>query len=75
MAESKRRCPTCDIPQVADAFYANCAECKSCKRARSKHNRMVQARKLAAFERLVDALAARYTEPPELRTEISSVSA
>jgi hypothetical protein len=35
---------------------------------------MVQARKLAAFERLVDALATRY-EPPGHRSEITSVIA
>lgn len=58
MAESEvqRPCPTCGRPWSAAAFYDGCAECKVCKRGRSKRNRMVQARKLAAFERFVDVL-------------------
>jgi hypothetical protein len=52
-----RPCPACDRPWSADAFYANCAECKDCKRKRSQRNRADQARKIAAFERFIDALA------------------
>ena len=77
MAEpgQKRRCPTCNRPWDADAFYENCAECKDCKRRRSQHNRAVQARKIAAFERFVEALVklADRTEPPaERRTSLTS---
>ena len=50
-------CPTCKRPWDAEAFYANCAECKECKRQRSKDNRTVQARKIAVAERLIDVLA------------------
>ena len=53
----KRRCPTCGHLLPQDAFYVNCGECKDCKRLRSQHNRAIQARKIAAFERFVDALA------------------
>jgi hypothetical protein len=63
----KRRCPTCGHLLPQDAFYATCGECKGCKRLRSQRNRAVQARKIAAFERFVDALvnlADRTTEPP-----------
>jgi hypothetical protein len=65
--EQKQPCPTCGRPWSEDAFYANCAECKSCKRLRSQRNRALQARKLAAFERFVEAfvsLADRTAEPP-----------
>jgi hypothetical protein len=64
--EEKPPCPTCGRPWRADAFYVNCAECKDCKRLRSQRNRALQARKLAAFERLVEAfvsLADRTAEP------------
>ena len=40
--EQKRRCPTCRHLLDADAFYANCAECKDCKRRRSQRNRALQ---------------------------------
>ena len=59
MAEAtgmERICRTCRKPRSAQAFYANCSECKTCKRGRSKANRALQARKIAAFERFVDAL-------------------
>jgi hypothetical protein len=49
-------CTTCNRPWDAEAFYASGAECKDCKRKRSQHNRAVQARKIAAFERFVDVL-------------------
>ena len=72
----KRRCPTCGHLLPQDAFYMNCGECKDCKRLRSQRNRAVQARKIAAFERFVDALvtlADRTTEPPaEPRTSVTS---
>lgn len=55
-AGTKRPCPTCSRPWTAEAFYDNCAECKACKRDRSKRNRALQARKIAAFERFVDVL-------------------
>jgi uncharacterized protein (DUF983 family) len=54
--ESQRRCPTCGQPKAVSAYYANCAECKDCKRGRSRTNRALQARKIAAFERFVEAL-------------------
>lgn len=53
---TQRPCPTCDRVWSEGAFYATCRECKECKRARSRHNRAVQARKLAAFERFVGVL-------------------
>lgn len=52
----KQPCATCGRPWAADAFYANCGECKDCKRNRSQRNRAEQARKIAAFERFVDVL-------------------
>lgn len=74
--EQKRRCSSCGHTLAAGAFYANCAECKACKRNRSQRNRALQARKIAAFERFVDALinlADRTTEPPaEPRTSLTS---
>jgi hypothetical protein len=76
--EQKRQCPTCRHLLDADAFYANCAECKACKRRRSQRNRALQARKLAAFERFVDALvdlADRAPElPPERTTSLTSTA-
>ena len=74
--EQKPPCPTCGRPWSGDAFYANCAECKDCKRLRSQRNRALQASKLAAFERLVEAfvsLADRTAEPSaERRTSLTS---
>jgi hypothetical protein len=73
--EQKRPCATCSRPWDADVFYANCGECKDCKRKRSRNNRAVQARKLAAFERFVDALvhlADRPTEPVERGASLTS---
>jgi hypothetical protein len=74
--EQKRSCLTCGRPWNGDAFYVNCAECKDCKRLRSQRNRALQARKLAAFERLVEAfvsLADRADEPPgELKPSLTS---
>jgi hypothetical protein len=52
-----RRCTTCDKQKPDSEFYSGGRECKVCKRDRSRRNRAVQARKLAAFERFVDALA------------------
>jgi hypothetical protein len=52
----KRLCRTCAHPRSETEFYNGCAECKTCKRSRSKRNRALQARKLAAFERFVDVL-------------------
>lgn len=76
MAEGKRPCATCGRPWDADAFYPNCGECKDCKRKRSRNNRAVQARKIVAFERFVDALvnlAGKTTEPPaECRGSLTS---
>lgn len=51
-----RPCRTCGQDRPATAFYDGCSECKTCKRERSKRNRALQARKLAAFERFVDVL-------------------
>jgi hypothetical protein len=65
--EQKRPCVTCGRPWSGDAFYVNCGECKDCKRLRSQRNRALQARKIAAFERFVEAfvsLADRTAEPP-----------
>lgn len=58
MAEpgQSRRCPTCCQAKAVGDFYVGCSECKACKRSRSKRNRAEQARKIAAFERFVDAL-------------------
>lgn len=53
---AKAPCRTCSRPWADSAFYANCSECKTCKRDRSKRNRALQARKIAAFERFVDVL-------------------
>ena len=67
----ERHCPTCGLPKAADAFYANCTECKDCKRKRSQQNCAMQARKIAAFERFVDVLASltdRAAEPPAERS-------
>jgi len=60
-----RRCQTCRQTKPAAEFYAGCAECKPCKRDRSKRNRDVQAHKLEVVERLIEVLAgiaARTTE-------------
>lgn len=74
--EQKRPCPTCGRPWSWDAFYMNCTECKDCKRLRSQRNRALQARKLAALERLAEAfvsLADRAAEPPgELKPSLTS---
>jgi hypothetical protein len=56
VAEQKRRCPTCGHLKRSDEFYPKCGECKTCKKGRSRHNRTLQARKIAAFERFVDVL-------------------
>ncbi len=69
MAESQH-CPSCGRDLPGEAFYANCGECKECKRKRSQQNRALQARKIAAFERFVDLLfdvADRTVEPPGRR--------
>lgn len=61
-----RECPTCERTLPADAFYRGCAECKACKRKRSKENRIAQTRKVAAFERFVEVfidIARRSPEP------------
>jgi hypothetical protein len=66
----KRRCPTCRGSKPVGEFYVGCSECKDCKRTRSRTNRAVQARKIAAFERFVDALitlADKTAEPPAER--------
>lgn len=73
--EQKRRCPTCRHLLARDAFYVNCAECKDCKRRRSQANRALQARKIAAFERFVDALVSlsdRTAEPLEHKAHLTS---
>jgi hypothetical protein len=62
----ERQCPTCRRRKATGEFYANCSECKQCKRGRSQRNRALQARKIAAFERFVDVLfvlADRSAEP------------
>lgn len=69
----RKRCPTCRASKPGEEFYAGGGECKTCKRGRSRHNRAVQARKIAAFERLADALAAiaeKTGEPPEPTPEV-----
>ena len=53
----KQRCGTCRQPKEAAEFYAGCAECKPCKRGRSKRNRDVQAYKIEVVERLIEVLA------------------
>lgn len=67
-----RLCPTCHQDLPTAAFYRNCAECKECKRNRSRQNRMAQARKIIAFERFVGILvdlakATTETSPPRHR--------
>lgn len=53
---AERLCPTCGTSKALGAFYRNCSECKECKRERSRRTRLLQARKLAAFERFVSVL-------------------
>jgi hypothetical protein len=60
-----RRCITCDKRKPDGEFYSGGRECKVCKRERSRRNRAVQARKLAAFERFVDALASLASKADE----------
>lgn len=67
---STRPCRTCGENKPAAAFYDGCSECKTCKRDRSKRNRAMQARKVAAFERFVDvlfALADRHADPSDAK--------
>jgi hypothetical protein len=52
-----RRCTACRKTKAAGEFYAGCAECKPCKRGRSKRNRDEQAHKLELVERLIEVLA------------------
>lgn len=62
-----KRCPTCRQSKTAGEFYSGCSECKDCKRGRSRSNRAVQARKIAAFEAFADillALADRAADQP-----------
>jgi hypothetical protein len=68
----RKHCPTCRVSKSGSEFYAGIAECKACKRDRSRRNRVMQARKIAAFERFVDALiliADMAGEPPERAPE------
>lgn len=51
------RCRTCDVDRPADDFYAGSTECASCKRERSRQNRLLAARKLAFADRVLDLLA------------------
>ena len=73
--EQKRRCPTCKSLKPSSEFYEKCAECKDCKRLRSQRNRLLLARKVAAFERIVDALINLADPSTELELSESSVSA
>jgi hypothetical protein len=69
----RKHCPTCRAFKPGSEFYAGVAECKACKRDRSRRNRTEQARKIAAFERFVDALiifADKTGEPPERAPEV-----
>lgn len=69
-AAPQRPCRTCRQPKPTTAFYDGCSECKSCKRDRSKRNRAMQARKIAAFERFVDvlfALADSHTDSSDVK--------
>lgn len=54
--EGGQQCSTCRQRKAASEFYTGVRECKTCKRDRSRRHRADQARKLAAFERFVDAL-------------------
>jgi hypothetical protein len=74
--ESQQSCPSCRRRLPAEAFYANCAECKTCKRKRSQNNRALQARKIAAFERFVEALIvlADKTGEPDRRRELTEAA-
>lgn len=75
----KQHCPTCGHLLLQDAFYANCGECKDCKRRRSQRNRALQARKIAAFERFVDVLINLVDQtaesPAERRTSLTNEAA
>lgn len=67
-ADTTQPCRTCGQHKPATAFYDGCTECKTCKRSRSKRNRAMQARKIAAFERFVDVLfvlADRHGDSPQ----------
>ncbi len=57
LPNSQRLCPTCSRALPVEAFYRRCAECKDCKRNRSRQNRISQSRKIIAFERFVGILA------------------
>jgi hypothetical protein len=62
-----RRCTNCGERKPDSEFYSGVRECKVCRRDRSRRNRAVQARKLAAFKRFVDALvtlAGKTSEAP-----------
>ena len=77
MDQSQQRCPTCRRTLPAGEFYANCAECKGCKKDRSRNHRALQARKVAAFERFVDVLAelaGRSAEPSAERSRAKAVA-
>jgi hypothetical protein len=74
-ASDRKHCPSCRAYKPDSEFYAGVAECKACKRDRSRRNRAVQARKIAAFERFVDALiifADNTGEPPERAPEAAA---
>lgn len=62
-------CPTCGCTWSAEGFYVGCAECKSCKRNRSRRNRVLSARKIALAERVIDALVSLAEQgwPPDLQ--------
>ncbi len=49
-------CGTCGHVGPPTDFYGASTECRTCKRTRSQHNRLIAARKIALAERLVDAL-------------------
>jgi hypothetical protein len=71
-ASGRKHCPTCRVSKPGSEFYAGVAECKACKRDRSRRNRADQACKIAAFERFVDALIAiadKTGDPPAERKQ------
>ena len=49
-----RTCSTCGYSGPVGDFYDTSAECRDCKRSRSRLNRVVTAQKVALADRLLD---------------------
>jgi hypothetical protein len=75
LSNSQRHCPTCRQNRSAEAFYRGCAECKDCKRHRSRQNRIAQTRKIIAFERFIGILvdlAKSTSDSGDVKTEAAA---